>query len=555
MRIPLAEHEQLRQRLKALEDDRRPHWALWRELADFYLPRRYIWLQSEKERRVQSAKNPHVIDSTGILAARTLASGMMNGITSPARPWFKLRAPGFGEDQNNEIQVWLDLVAERMLLVMAESNFYNAMAVLYLDLVVFGTAAMLIYEDYESVIRCYNPALGEFYLAPSARLSACVFAREFTLKTYQLAEEFGEENLSETVRAKLKQGGAPLHHDHQVCHLVEPNRDFGRRGRYGRYEYVEYFWERGAPVGELLRKKGFAELPGVFPRWELSGNDAYGSSPAMDALGDVIQLQHETKKKAQALDKMVNPPMVADIQLQHRPSALLPGGITFVSGQNNVGMRPAYQIQPPINEITLDIREVQFRIRETFHNDLFKMISQLDTVRSATEIDARREEKLVLLGPVLERFENEALDPAINRIFGIMSRAGLVPPAPEALAGAELQVQYVSILSVAQRALSVAPTERWLQLVANITPVYPKAVNIPNWDELIRNYGRDIGVSARDIHPPETSEGLSAEQDQLAQQREAAATGQTLVSSAQQLSQTDVGGGANALQQLLGGGM
>ncbi|MBK6911397.1 MAG: hypothetical protein IPH10_10795 [bacterium] len=126
----------------------------------------------------------------------------------------------------------------------------------------------------------------------------------------------------------------------------------------------------------------------------------------------------------------------------------MPGGHTFVSGTSQMGgAKPAYQVAPPLGELSADIRDVQLRIREFFHNDLFQMISQLETVRTATEIDARREEKLVQLGPVLERFENEALDPAIKRIFAIMDRMGLLPEAPQSLQGADLEIQYVSILA------------------------------------------------------------------------------------------------------------
>lgn len=112
------------------------------------------------------------------------------------------------------------------------------------------------------------------------------------------------------------------------------------------------------------------------------------------------------------------------MQLKNQPASILPGGITYIAGQNNIGMKPIYQINPPVQEIMLDIQALQLRISNIFFNDLFQMISQLNTVRSATEIDARREEKLVLLGPVLERFENEALGKAIDRTSELCSGAG-----------------------------------------------------------------------------------------------------------------------------------
>lgn len=553
MRVPQEDMQKKRAMLAAMQNDRLPWWQFWRELSDFYLPRRYVWLHSDTERqRRATAKNSFILDGTGTTAARTLASGMMNGITSPARPWFKLRAVGFDDDLDLDARAWLDEVERRILLVMAESNFYNAMAVTYLDLVVFGTSAMLIYEDFESIIRCYNSPLGEFYLAQSHRRQVNTFAREFVMTVRQVVERFGEENISDSLREKWKLGGARLQDDVHICHLIEPN---DRRGKLPKhFAYRELYWEAKCQDPTLvLEETGYRELPGVFPRWELTANDSYGSSPAMDALGDVIQLQHETKKKAQGLDKMISPPMVADIQLQNRPTALLPNGLTFVHGVNNAGLKPAYQINLPLDQLSLDIQQVQSRIREIFHNDLFRMISQLDTVRSATEIDARREEKLVLLGPVLERFENEALDPAINRIYAIMDRASLLPPPPPSLEDADLEIQYVSILTAAQTAVAAIPTERWMQLIGNIAPMYPSAVNVPDWEELIRDYGRDIGVRAKNIKSREEVQE-AVERDKAAQAlQQTAETGKVMAEGAEALARTEVGGGANALQRIIGG--
>lgn len=552
MKIDEEVHRKRKTLIAGLANDRLPWWQHWRDLADYVLPKRYNWLLSEVERRNRMSKNPNIIDGTGTQAARTLASGMMNGITSPSRPWFKLRIAGFESDDDTEARIWLDEVERRMLLVMAESNFYDALAVMYLDLVVFGTSAMLIYEDHESVIRCYNAPLGEYYLGVNARFDVCIFARNFKRKVWQVVEEWGEDNCTDRVKAAYKAGGNRLEEDVEIFHLIEPNDD--RAGKVPAiFEYREFYWEASADTGNVLSARGYYDLPGIFPRWEVTGNDAYGTSPGMDALGDIIQLQHESKRKGQALDYYIRPPTLSDISLQGKPTALLPGQNTFVANlTQNAGVRPVYQIQPAIQEITADLRDVQARIRETFFNDLFKMISQLETVRSATEIDARREEKLILLGPVLERFGNEALDKAIGRVYGAMERARLLPKAPASIANAHIEIQYISILSAAQSAVGVAPTERWLQLVGNLAAVYPPALDIPNFDELLRDYGRDVGVKARGINSRDTVDEARAQKQAAEAAASAAEVGKTLSEGAKNLSQTDVGGGANALQALVG---
>lgn len=540
--------------ISALRDDRYPFWTLWRDIANYFLPKRYVWLQSTKEARIRAARNQFILDSTGTTAGRVLAAGLMNGITSPSRPWFSLRIPGH-DDEGGAVTLWCDDCTRKMQQVMSESNFYNSMAVLYLDLVFFGTASSLIYEDPESVIRCYNSALGEYYLAMDDTGRVNTFAREMTQTVGQLVSWFGQENLSQTSQslAKNKDGGSK-HKSVEIIHLIEPN--FPDSGVAKKFDFIETYWEKGV-TDRVLARSGFNEIPGIFPRWELTGNDNYGTSPGMDALPDVIQLQHETKRKAQGIDKMISPPIVADVQLQHRPTALMPNGITYVAGANSIGAKPLYQITAPIQELTEDIRDVRGRIQEIFHNPLFNMISQLETVRSATEIDARREEKLVLLGPVLERFENEALDPAIERIFNIMLRKGMFLPPPDEVAGKPVEIQYVSILATAQRAIAAAPTERWLQLIGNISPIIQLApnaktiLNIPNWDELVRNYGLSIGVEARNMFTREQVQAQDEADAKAAQAAQATQDAGAVVAAGKQLSDTDVGGGANALQMLL----
>jgi hypothetical protein len=553
VQIDISFCQRARNKLAQMETNRQPYFEFWQELANFYLPRRYVWLADNTASRVRSMRNPHILDSTGTIAARVLASGMMNGITSPARPWFSLRIAGYDDAlSSSPVRIWLDEVTKRMMLVLAESNFYNALAVMYLDLVVFGTAAMLVYEDFESVIRCYNPALGEYYIAQDDRLAVNTFARKFTYNVDQIVSRWGEDNVTVATKALWKLGGASTQMPREVYHLIEPNDD-GKGAVPKRFRFRETYWEKDAPLGLVLEQRGFNELPGLFPRWELAANDAYGSCPAMESIGDVKQLQQETLRKAQGIDKVVNPPLVADIQLQHRPTATVPGGVTYVAGVNNIGAKPLYQIAPPLGEMTQDIIQIQQRIRETFHNPLFQMISNLDTVRSATEIDARKEEKLVLLGPVLERFENEALDPAINRVFAIMTRMGLLPEAPEEISEADIEIQYVSILSTAQRAVSAIPTERWMAFIGNLSAVKPDILNIPNFEEVIRTYGSDLGVPAKLMNPPAVSQAATQAQNQQAQDAAAIEQSAALTGAAQQLSATEVGGGQNAIQALLGG--
>lgn len=546
------------QRLEGLRQDRISWWAHWQELALFVLPRRYRWLANPNASTRGSPINGAILDSTGTIAARTCASGMMSGITSPTRPWFKLEVPGIATDETSPAALWLAEVEARMARVMAESNFYNSMATLFFDLVVFGTGVLIIYEDYEDVIRCYNPCAGEYFLANSDRLAVDTMYREFTLTVSQLVQWFGKANCSITVREAYKQGGAALQREIVVAHAIEPNAPaIGSISKD--FPYREIYWEFGGATASSkeepssLTERGFHELPMLAPRWDLSGNDAYGRSPAMDALGDIKQLQQETKRKAQAIDKMVNPPLVGDIQLKNQPTVLTPGGITYVQGMNNAGLKPVYTVMPPVQEIMLDIKEVQDRIKTTFFNDLFLMISQLDTVRTATEIDARKEEKLVQLGPVYERFLVEGLGPAVNRTFNIMSRVGLLPPPPDELSGAYIKVRYVSVLASAQRAVATQGIERWLTLGGNLAPVDPSIMDNYDLDQTVQKYADLLNVDPTLVRSDDAIAAIRDERAKQQQEQQALEAAPAAADTAKTLSETQVGKpGVSALSALTG---
>lgn len=551
MKISSTEKRNLTGRLSALERDRLPWWRHWRELSNYYLPRRYRWLLSKTEVANSATRSPFIVDSTGTKAARTLAAGMMNGITSPSRPWFKLRIPAVKEESLT-VTRWTEEVERRMLMIMAESNFYNSMAVAYLDLVVFGTAAVLVYENFDDVIRCFNPALGEFYLSQDYSQRVNVFARTFTNTVAQVVEEFGLENCSERVKQQYAQGGAGLETEITIHHLIEPNLP-GAGALADRFSTREYYWETGFPQDQCLRKKGYIDIPGFFPRWELSGNESYGTSPASDTLADVIQLQQETKRKAQGLDKMVSPPILATTHLSNSPMSLLPGGTTFVSNLDSAGAKPIYTVALPIGELRQDIQDIQQRIRQGFFNELFADIMNLQTVRSATEISARQQERLVLMGSILQRFENEALDPAIKRIYAIMSRNNLLPEPPEEISSQGIEIQYVSILAVAQRAAGVAPTERFLSLVGALAPNVPDVLTVPDYMQLLRTYARDTGVPASGIKDAEQVQADLAAQRDLITAREGANTGKAMAQAGKLMAETDIGGGQSAVEAILGG--
>ncbi len=553
-------------RMIGLRINRYSWWTHGRELADYILPRRYKWLITPNQQQRGSPINQHILDSTGTLAARNLAAGLMTGCTDPTKRWFRLKINHLDSTQTSPISLWLAECERLLALIFQESNFYTAMATFYFDLVIFGTAVMLIYEDFSDVICCYNPCAGEYYIDNNGKLAPVVFAREFTYTISQLANEFGVENLSASSAAMWAQGGASLTREVVVAHSIEPNDDGRNFGIPEQFKYRECYFEwtgSASPQGGssytpgLLRKRGFYESPAIIGRWDLVSNDPYGRSPGMDALPDIKQLQLETRRKAQAIDKMVNPPMVADIQLKNQPASLLPGGVTYVSGMltnARPGFAPVYTVTPQIKEMMEDLQEIKARIGETFFNNLFQTISQFETRSnvSATEIDARRAESMIMLGPVLERINHEVLGPAVERVFGIAARAGILPPAPPEIQGANINIEFVSMLEQAQSAAATAGIERIFALLGNLGAIDPAAMDNVDIDYGLDKMSSLLNNDPRLIRSPQELQAIRAQRQQQMEQQQRAAQAEQLAKGAKVLSDTQVGGGQSALQKMVG---
>ena len=326
--------------------------------------------------------------------------------------------------------------------------------------------------------------------------------------------------------------------------------------------FADIYFEEGADDDRLLREGGYNRFPIFAPRWDVLGGDIYGYGPGIEYLGDIKQLQHEQKRKAQALDKMVNPPMVASSNMKGKPSTVLPGGTTYVDPMQGAGgFTPAYQVQPRINEMMLDIQEVQERIQRGFYADLFAMMINSDRRQmTATEVAERHEEKLVLLGPVLQRLNSEYLDPLIEDVFLIALENGMLPEPPEELQGAEIRVKYVSLLAQAQEAVAASALERTLSFAGNLAGVFPQILDNIDEDEAIREYGDILGLSPNVLRETTERDRLRQERQerqQAAQQQEeamaAAQAGQQGAQAAKLLSETDTQS-PNALTDILGGG-
>jgi len=560
----------VRKRFVTLEEYRSSWRSHWAEISDYVLPRRGRYLQENQSSKGRKRSNK-IIDNTAGQALRTLSAGMVSGLTSPSRPWFRLQTQDAYLMDQEGVKDWLGTVEMRMRSILSGSNFYNTAATQYTELGAFGTAVSMRVPHPTRTIHFRSLTAGEYVIAENWLGDVDTVGRKFMMTASQIVEQFltqrnGDVDWSRASNAlKNAWNRGSFDTPIEVVHMVQPRRDQDRDMRRldgKNKKYADIYFEVGADTDTVLREEGYDSFPYYVPRWDVTYGDVYGFSPAMEQLGDIKQLQHEQKRKAQAIDKMVNPPMVASTNLKGKVSSVMPAGVTYVDPINGgAGFQPAYQVQPRIQEMLIDIQEVQGRIQRGFYADLFAMMLSSDRRQiTATEVAERHEEKLVLLGPVLQRVNTEYLDPMIDDLFNMALKSGTLPPPPEALQGAEIKVKYVSLLAQAQEAVAASSIERTVSFAGNMAAVAPDILDNINTDEALRQYSDILGNGPELIREPAVVAQIRAErlkaQQQAQQQEEAAAMAQTAQGGAQAaklLSETD-SQGQNALTALMGGG-
>lgn len=543
--------QKLNKQLGLLKQERTSFESHWIDLSDYISPRSSRFLVSDANR--DNRRNTKIVDPTCTLAERTLASGMMSGITSPARPWFRLALPDPAMMDFGPVKMWLETVQNRMNDMFNKSNLYQSLPIVYAQLGTYGTAAMAVLEDDEDIIRTYPFPIGSYYISNSARLSVDTVFREFRMTTRQLVEQFGLDAVSDTVKGQWATQNTEAWHD--VIHAIYPNlnRATGKLDAKNK-RFKSVYFEKGGE-DKVLRESGYDEHPVLAPRWEVNGEDAYATNcPGMTALGQVKALQLEQKRKSQLIDKATNPPMIGPSSLKTQRVSLLPGAITYVdqiTGQD--GLRPAYQVNPNTGDLLNDIQDTREIIRSAYFVDLFLMLQNINTRSMPVEaVNELREEKLLMLGPVLERLNDEFLDPLIDRAFSIMTRKGMLPPAPEVMQGMPLRIEYISVMAQAQKAIGVSSIERFVGFVGNVAQAKPEALDKLDVDQLIDTYADSVGVSPTVVVPDEKVQQIRQQRAEQQQQAQQMAMAQAAVAGAKDLSQAKLDQ-PNALTAIAGG--
>ena len=486
-----ADIKLINQRFESLKQERSSWEDLWRDIRDYCLPD--LGCFSGEDATQGSKRYRKILDAEAIGCADVLAAGLLGGVSSPSRPWLRLTTMDPDLDKNHVVKEWLNKVQDLLLLYFSKAECYNALHQSYLELPVFGTACTIVKPHPEQLISLQNLTIGEYWLAEDDYGKVDTMYRRLSLTAKQMVQQWGFEAVNNDVRQAFEKDPFARFN---VIHAIEPRieRNPDKRDNKNMPWQSVYFQE--GVQDKVLSESGFRNFPALCPRWMTSGGSVYGRGPGAKALSAQKSLQRLHLRLAELVDYGTRPPILYPSTLKDQLSQFKPGGRVAVNPQEAPIIRSMWEVRTDPQAMLALIQSTRQDIQRIFFVNVFQMIAATanQTDRTATEVQALEQEKVMMLGPVLERLHTELLDPLVTNAFGFMVEYNMLPEVPEELYGRELSIEYVSVLAEAQKNASANGIVRTAQQIGLLAQINPQAVDKLDVDATIDQLADMNGV-------------------------------------------------------------
>jgi hypothetical protein len=370
--------------------------------------------------------------------------------------------------------------------------------------------------------------------------------RDVTMSVRQVARMFGEANMSNTLKQILSNRPDELV---SITHSIEPREQHNSRylGQQN-MPFVSCWWETNCSDkshNKVLRMSGTPYFNVLTPRWDADELTPYGTGIGQMVLGMAKDLQLTTRRKQQNKDQITNPTLAVPTTMRNRNVSQVAGDIVYYDATASAApsVKPLREVDPKVIQVSLeDITQMREAINTVFYTDLFLMLTLSDRREfTAREIEERHDEKLLALAPVLERYEDEILDVAIA-------------PPPDGLSADGVDIEYISILSQAQRSVGMKGIETLYMTAGNLAKmtgdlsVFDKI----DTDQVLDEVAEMSGTAARVIRSDDEVKKIREQKAAQAQQMQQAALAEQNAKTAKTMSETPTEEG-NLLQQVAGG--
>ena len=258
------------------------------------------------------------------------------------------------------------------------------------------------------------------------------------------------------------------------------------------------------------------------PRWEKDAGEVFGRGPGWNALSSQKMLNEIKKVTLKAGQKAIDPPLMIDSEgvlggdVRTHPGSLIP--INSVMSMMNPPIQPLpfggnFNIGV---ELIQDTREA---VQNSFHHQLIELLK--DPRMTATQVLELSEQMQRHLAPILGRMQTELLEPTVERVFAIESRAGRLPPPPPDIVDKPIKIDYVNPIARAQQSSSARAFIDFSNVAVGLQQADPDVEHLVDYTEGLRKLAESLGVSPTVLRNRQEIEQRKAAARELAAQQAA----------------------------------
>lgn len=497
---------------------RQQQWdSLYRDAFRFGMPQRNGY-----DQQVAGASKGayEVFDSTAVVAVPRFASRLQDNICPAFQRWVKFEAGALvPKKDRNKLNKILQSVEERFFAVLDASNFTTAFHEFAQD-VCAGTGVMFVEEDFGNnragIFRCTAISMNEIAIEEGPYGTVEGFYRKHKITYRLITRTWADAKLPDDIAEKARNADTA---DQEIT-LDEMTYFEPDTGKY-HYDVIDC-----ATKQTILRKeRRYNECPFICVRWMKASNEVHGRGPLIQALPDIKTLNKlvELILKNASLAVSGVYTGVNDGTFNPATVKIVPGAVIPVS--SNGGARgpslQALKSSADFNVASLETEELRMSVKKTLLDNTLP--PDTGPVRSPTEIAARLKELATDIGAAFGRIMFEFVYPFVQRVLGIMARAGHLADIGEVkVTGYLVSLKVTSPLARLQNSQDVEAVLNWLAMIGQLGPemvaLGVKVEDLPEW------FGLKLGVPADLIRDKPEQEQIKNNVVQMiaAQQQQAA---------------------------------
>lgn len=511
-------------------------------IAQYALPQEGVITTSKTEGVASWTQN--IFDTTIIQAVQTLGAGMFNWWTPPNQPWAEYDPPEEIKDKDaGDAVIWLGKASDRAMKELGRSNFYPVKATGDVGLAAFATDLIIVDEsdtgtELFNFIHCQ---VGTYVIEENYKGLVDTARREIEMTYRQILQKFGKS--SDTIPEKMEKmsaDGKSKDRKFKILHSIFPREDSERLkdAKDGKNKPIASVYI-SMEFNEVIRESGYDENP-ILCRRFMKWVSAYGYGPGYLALPDARQCNYVQQFLDARAEVHVYPRVLVPDNLEGDVD-LRAGGVTTWDSSNPNGKPEEWALGTTDYELGLKMQDQRRQaIRDAFFVDAFKLLNSpplIDKEMTAYEISQRQAEQLQNITAVDARTVVEFINPLMQRVFGIMYRAGKMGQAPQSLLQAigpgktaliMPEIVVTSRFNDALRALKNRGAEETFKFVATLPGAdqHPEYLDPFNMMDVIKGYAQNSGMAPDDFAKetgPNSIQAKAAARAKILQQQRAAA--------------------------------